>query len=988
MKTHINLTLSFFCILFSGLYAAAVRAPQVPCAGTIERHEIFSPQLNTNILVDVWLPDDYIVQTGKTYPVIYMQDGQNAFDANGSYAGEWEMDEAVTRLHKEGIRENAVVVGIHCTNNRFGDYSPSKALLENQDLVKKVQQSWGGQIVKGDEYLDFMVNTLRPVIESKYRVRKDLRSVSLIGSSMGGLISLYAICEYPEIFGNAACLSTHWIGALDNSTAPEFPEAVLKYLRENLPADGKHRIYFDHGTEGLDAFYSEWNDQALQIARSKGYTDDYTLSDYVDEGATHNEYFWARRLTKPLEFILGPMLPPANEDAWKYGLPYHLHDGLILHCFDWKLKDITSELPRIAESGFKAVQISPMQRNVKAGDIWYDVYRPSDYHFEDNGMGNREDLRTLCSEAAKYGIKIIVDIVANHGTMPGEAHDPWWDINDRMKYGNQINYSSRYSETHDCLGSYGESNSDDPDVQQRTRNYILELKDIGVSGLRWDAAKHIGLPSEGCDFWTSVLDVPGIWSYGEILGTPAQYPARLKEYADLMWFTNSNGATGSLLGVEKYGISPGRLVHWVESHDTFSNPPYTSQSIAQDEVERRWALTAARADATALYFSRPALGEGYTIKVGRKGGLAFSNKAVAAANHFHNAMSGEPEVFYEKNDTKAVFRVKGVVIVKQGGGEISLPVNNLDPTLNYEDEITGSKFEIREGKIIGEIDAASGIAVVYDYKNSRTSKALVVMDPEVERFDGESCTISLRALNAVKASYSVDGMPAVDFSDKISFEIGKDVAPASDIIISWSAESHSGEKNSGEFKVRKNGEPATVYVYLHFDDAAYANYSWYTFIYNMIGGVNANWPGRDMTEEPSLIVNDIEGGWRVYEVPDDFRDNGLAMVSSSNAGARYPGNGEPGIAISGESLIFFHHGGVWSTGRVESIVGAVETVGVDSCPIAFHVSGGLTVNYPDVDIFNISGRLVKRIVYPETVALAPGVYILRYKGEVMKALVR
>lgn len=887
----------------------AVRDLQTPCTGSIDRYEIYSQQMKTTLLVDVWLPDDYEIQTGNSYPVIYMHDGQNAFDSNGSFAGvAWDIDDTLTRLHNEGLTENAVVVGIHCTANRFGDYSPSKALAVVPGLTAKMQNVFGGQKIKGDEYLEFIVNTLKPMIEEKYRVRTDLRSTSIMGSSMGGLISVYAISEYPEVFGNAACLSTHWIGSLDNTT-PEFAEAIIAYLDENIPADGDHRIYFDHGTKDLDAYYPEWNQRVVDMAKAKGMIEGYTLMNYIATGASHNEYFWSRRLGRPLEFILGPMLLPLDEEGASYHLPNNISDGNILHCFDWKLKDITADLPYIAVAGFKAVQTSPMQRAVPAGDIWYDVYRPADYKFIDNGMGTRDDMRRLCSEANRLGISVIVDIVANHGTGPDEDHDPWWDLNDRMKYGATIDYSNRWSETHDCLGGYGESASDDPDVQQRTRNYILELKGLGVGGLRWDAAKHIGLPSEGCDFWKNVLTVPGIWSYGEILGAPAQDRSKMKEYAEMMCFTNTSGVPYGYNAWSDLGINSDRLVNWVESHDTFSNPPYSSQSISQNEVDRRWAIIAAREGSRGLYFSRPPFGEGGNIKVGRKGSTLYRNSTVAAANHFHNAMINQPEKYYESNGIRVVYRHNGLVVTKEGGGQVELPIGNLDPDGIYDDEITGASFEIRNDKVYGEIDATAGVAVVYDY--STVPSPVIPPTP---------------------------------------------VTP---------------------------DEP--VYVYLHFDDSDYGNYSWYVFVYDS-GISNSGWPGEIMIPDDSLLINGFSGGWLRYEVPEEFSENGLAMVSSSKTSYRYPAHNEPGIPLEGESLIFFHHDGVWSTSRVSSDSG-VEAVDIPTLPLGFAVEGGIATTRPGVEIFTPAGIRKALSGSVGTISLPAGIYILRCGSQVMKLAV-
>lgn len=981
----------FFLLVagFSASVSYAENPLQTPCTGKIDRLNVYSPQANTTFTVDVWMPGDYESQATNRYPVIYINDGQSQFDASISWNNQsWDIDDMITRLHKEGITENAVVVGIHSGPNRFGDYSPSKALTAVSGLKEKMER-YLNMTVKGDEYLSFIVNTLKPMIEAKYRVRTDLRSTSIMGSSMGGLISAYAICEYPEVFGNAGCLSTHWIGTLDSSVTPEYPEAVMAYLEKNLPSPENHRLYFDHGTLDLDSYYEVWNNKALEIARGKGYTDDYNLMSYIDVGATHNESCWRNRLNLPLEFILGANLPQMYPEAMNNGLPYSIGQGVILHCFCWKLNDIKNELPRIAAAGFKAVQTSPMERAVKNGDVWYDVYRPYDYTFIDNGMGTREDMVALCDEAARYGIKIIVDIVSNHGTGPEEEHDSWWDENGRMKWDGNIDWSSRWSETHDCLGGYGESNSDDPDVQARTRNYILELKGLGVSGLRWDTAKHIGLPSEGCDFWPSVLDVPGIWSYGEILGTPAEDPPKLKEYADMMWITNTNSGLYYDFGVEWMGITPDRLLHWVESHDTFSNAPYTTQSLTQEEIDQRWAITAARRSATALYFSRPAKGESRSILVGNKGGMDFLRPSVVAANHFHNAMASSPESYYEADGVKAIFRQKGVVIVKPGGGEVVLPVSNLNNALTFEDEVTGEPFRIENDKIIGTVSPETGVAVVYDYKNDRLPAASVIMDPEIKSFNGETCSITLLAVNSSRATYSVDGAAPVEFTSKTTFTIGENVDPGSDIEISWTAETSDAKQVEGSFVVRKNKGSGPAYVYLYFDDADYANYQWYSFVYNMTGNNNGGWPGAPMSINPSLTVNNISGNWYEYKVDTDLAEVGYAMVSSTNAGYRYPGPDVPGIPMEGESIVFTHINGVWSAGRVEDLSG-IHGMSADgiSLPLCFATVGGVKMNYPETEIYDMTGSMIKRVEQPATVELPRGVYVLRHKTITGKVVVR
>ena len=238
----------------------------------------------------------------------------------------------------------------------------------------------------------------------------------------------------------------------------------------------------------------------------------------------------------------------------QYGIPSNIQDGNILHCFNWKLSDIKSELPNIAKAGFGAVQISPMQRPDQSQVKWYDAYRPYDFKFTDNVLGSAADLTALCSAAESYGIKIIVDVVANHvdGTASNktEYHDSWWNSNGRLRWNGDVNYGDRYSITHNQLGGgggYPDVNSEDSEVANRAKAYLEELKSMGVKGIRWDAAKHIALPSEGCSFWSTVTSVPGLYHYGEILDNPggSNGDKLMIEYTTYMSVTDNGYGDGA-----------------------------------------------------------------------------------------------------------------------------------------------------------------------------------------------------------------------------------------------------------------------------------------------------------------------------------------------------------------------------------------------------------------------------------------------------------
>lgn len=407
-----------------------------------------------------------------------------------------------------------------------------------------------------------------------------------------------------------------------------------------------------------------------------------------------------------------------------YGLPSEIQDGNILHCFNWPIKEIKAQLANIAAAGFGSIQISPCQRgDVSVGSPWHDLYRPYDLAFKSSGYCSEADLQSLCQEAANYGIKIIVDVVANHVDKTAGYHDTWWDSNGRVRWNGGINYGDRYSITHGQLGDYGDINSEDSEVCARGKAYVEKLKSLGVKGIRWDAAKHIGLPSEGCGFWSSVTSVPGMYHYGEILDAPGPNAGIIKEYANYMSVTDnkySNGAArnnGGIPGgyggawVVDYSVPDTKLVYWAESHDTYSNDEW-SQNVDQSVIDRAYASYACRNGATALYLSRPNTKGFNNIKVG-KGSIAFTGKHIAAVNKFRNQMQGRKDWCEATGNTFCVTRQDGgAVIVMKGSGNVSV-VNGggYCPSGTYTDLVNGGSFTVTSSTITGNVGSC-GIAVI------------------------------------------------------------------------------------------------------------------------------------------------------------------------------------------------------------------------------------------------------------------------------------
>ena len=246
--------------------------------------------------VQVWLPPGYASRAAR-YPVLYMHDGQNLFDPALSYTGvDWGVDETMTRLVEEGAVREAIVVGVWNTPKRFEEYMPRKAVGEGSrdSGIEGMAPIAGGDLLS-DAYLRFLVEELKPFVDRRYRTLAGPQDTMIMGSSMGGLISLYALAEYPQVFGAAAGVSTHW---------PAGDGAVIDYLSASLPRPGLHRVYFDYGTRGVDARYAPFQARMDGVMRASGYRPGRQWMTHRFEGAGHSESAWRRRLHVPLLFLL------------------------------------------------------------------------------------------------------------------------------------------------------------------------------------------------------------------------------------------------------------------------------------------------------------------------------------------------------------------------------------------------------------------------------------------------------------------------------------------------------------------------------------------------------------------------------------------------------------------------------------------------------------------------------------------------------------
>jgi len=269
---------------------------------TYLRYENFPSKYVLPRNVEVWLPPKY--DQMDSLPVLYMFDGQDIFHGHRSWLGNydhgWQVDETLDSLANAGVVPEVMVVGIfHTGERRVSEYMPAKpeALVQQrmQEADPRFKKLFENKEISSNEQLRFIVEELKPFIDGNFKTRKDPANTFISGSSMGGLISAYAICEYPEVFGGAACISTHW---------PALDGVFVEYIKTNLPDPKTHKIYFDFGTEGLDGEYEPYQVVVDSLMEARGFEKEINWMTRKFEGHDHNSLGWRPRFHIPMTFLL------------------------------------------------------------------------------------------------------------------------------------------------------------------------------------------------------------------------------------------------------------------------------------------------------------------------------------------------------------------------------------------------------------------------------------------------------------------------------------------------------------------------------------------------------------------------------------------------------------------------------------------------------------------------------------------------------------
>ena len=637
-------------------------------------------------------------------------------------------------------------------------------------------------------------------------------------------------------------------------------------------------------------------------------------------------------------------------NASSYGLCDNTKDGAILHAFCWSFNTIKENMEDIAASGYTTVQTSPINEcnathsQMKLYDpskgtdydgsngCWWWHYQPTDWTIGNYQLGSRDEYIAMCKEADKYGVKIISDVLPNHTTpdlsqvSSSLASAAGGMSAGQLYHSNGFNEIGNYSDRTECttgqMSGLPDVNTENQGFQAYYLKFCNDVIDCGGDGFRYDTAKHIGVPSDPKDpsntrgvndFWdvaTGKTSVNGVklnkpdnfFIYGEVLqdnGIPySEYASYMNMTASSYGYVlrDSNLKNNSLNagGLQDWCHStPDKIVTWVESHDTYCNH-HASAWLNDFQIRAGWAVIAARANGTPLFFSRPAGSNGSSGNywgnnvLGAAGNDQFKHPEVAACNHFRNAMVGESEYMSNPNGNSSVLVIergtKGAVIINMGSSVSNISLSKVaDGT--YTEEVSGQTVQVSGGTLNYTVPGGS-IAVVYD---ANVTKAPTVTASKDSGNFTEAFELTLTPMNATKATYSIDGGDAVEFTKATKVTIGENAQVGDKITVKVTAEGE-GDAFSKTFTYTMVDTPdipeAKVYVRVSKSDFSTAPYAYVYQDGATAKELNGGWPGNAMTEE---------GDYYVYYT----NEVDSANVIFSYDGIQDPASQQPGYEVSG-----------------------------------------------------------------------------------------
>ncbi len=722
--------------------------------------------------------------------------------------------------------------------------------------------------------------------------------------------------------------------------------------------------------------------------------------------------------------------------AADYNLQNNVQDGVILHAFNWSYKTIKENLPAIAAAGYSTIQTSPVQQpkdystSRDVAGQWWKLYQPVSLSVAKNSwLGTKDDLKDLCAEAEKYGVKIICDIVSNH--MGSESEDTPNVVSSQVKtyapdiYDNAsaffrnnkitVSDSSVENVVQGHLNSCPDLNTNSTVVQNKVISLLKECIDCGVDGFRFDAAKHIETPDDGdfaSDYWKNITESAGsyykaktgdnLYIYGEILnncGSGRSYSS----YTKYISVTDNKTGDSVLANVVKgkastaasssykSGVAASDAVLWAESHDTYegesgSGGISNTSKVSDENITKAWAIIAARKDATSLYFARP----GAALMGDAADDITYKSTAVSEINKFHNLFVGKSEKLGAVDNVAYVARgTSGIVLANCGGNEKSVSISGTGlANGTYTDTVSGAKFTVANGVLTGNI-GSTGVAVVYNGTTTPRNTCSV----ESGDFKGDTLTINLGLDNATSGTYCIDNSKPVTYTGNIAIRVGSDYAYGETINLTLTA-TDGKNTTTTTYKYNKQ-EAASSGVYVFFasekrETSARWKAPYNVYIYDEETSKEetykaSNWPGTKMNydkatgyyyvEIPTTCIA-TDADENEYESNFDLAHSANTRVifsDSSNVNSaprQYPS--EKGLKLKGTSKIF----GLTKTTSWEDTT-LVPTV--ESQPATEVVRGDKVYKYGDINTdgkFDVQDVTALQLIVAESTKPSQLIYAL------------
>ena len=689
----------------------------------------------------------------------------------------------------------------------------------------------------------------------------------------------------------------------------------------------------------------------------------------------------------------------------KYGLTKDMKNGAILHAWMWSFNTIKNNMKAIAEAGYTSVQTEPMsaiKTNLANGkkftENWYYVYQPTDTTIGNFVVGSEQDLKDMCAEAHKYGVRIIVDVVANHFTSDWNAiGSDWKDTslfhsrnNCPGKNGDEINYGNRWQVTHCHLLGLWDINTENQTAANKMKDFLVEAVNDGVDGFRFDAAKHVELPDEFPQhsvYWETILKNGAQYQYGEVL--QGDNGLNYTGYTNMFtrYSSDGGGATasdygktvraaisssslnaGNLSSLRNGGAKDDQLVTWVESHDNYANGDKESTYLNDYQLRMGWAIVGSRAGGAPLYFNRP-VGSGGSnpqfaeqSQLGDAGDNMWKDKAVVAVNHFRNKMNGNSEYLRNCQGQNSCLMVEryakdgnadddGVVIANMGG-DVNLAGS--DTTLDngtYTDQVNGGTITVSGGKITAGTAKGGAVSAFYDMKTNVAS----VSATGNASFKTDTTTVTLHAANVTGAKYTTSEGKSGSYNDGDVITVGANTAVGSAVTVTVSGTDADGKTVTATFTFQKKDPTAVTVVYAK-KPSSWSSLDAYVYVDDPNAASltqNAKWPGVAMTAADACGKN--AGYDYMYEIPDNFEGTVRVIFNDGNATntKKYPadstsGEDAAGLQVTGTSA--------WNGDTSASTSGALKSVSCTTTTVK-----SVTINQSDFSLDVSNGAATKKL---------------------------